>query len=218
MMQCGLDGMDRACGIEEIKRIEEQALLPQARVKVISKDFCHAIVYEGPDAEVTLHLYHHHEHFDVITGIATFYNQSFWCEKCNKAYDHKEDHRCNNKCKYCYSTPACPVIGWNHCADCGRNFPNRVCFDKHKQKRKVKVGEVEKEVTSCEQHKVCKTCGALYSPRNLSGKAHVCYSSFCRCCRDYVKLDDHLCFMQPIKPKKQKKKDKKKGKRTAAEA
>ena len=57
-----------SCGISEIKKF--QAALPDYQLNVISKEHLNALIYSGPEAEKHLYLYHHDDHYDVITSMA----------------------------------------------------------------------------------------------------------------------------------------------------
>lgn len=108
------------CGIEEIKSF--QKVLDGYQIHVLSKVHFNAIVYEGPPAEQKIYLYHHDDHFDVITKRPAFLGRNYYCTKCNKGYDHKERHVCNNVCHYCFKIHEDSVKDWKFCKDCNRHL------------------------------------------------------------------------------------------------
>lgn len=71
--------------------------LPGYQIHVVSKDSVNAIAYQGPEAEKKIYLYHHHNHYDVITTMSGFWNRSYFCQKC-QGYCNKEKHICNESC------------------------------------------------------------------------------------------------------------------------
>ena len=40
--------------------------------------------------------------YTVISSMPSFYGTNYWCDQCNKLYDHRESHRCSIKCLCCY--------------------------------------------------------------------------------------------------------------------
>ena len=78
-------------------------------------------MYEGSRREKQIYLYHHDNHFDVITSVTSFLGESYWCLECKKGHDRKKDHCCNKECK-CYFTEECRGIiekeRWRECRHC----------------------------------------------------------------------------------------------------
>jgi len=119
-----------SCGLEEVKQFQKH--LSQFQINVVSKDLFNAVLYSGPESEKLIYLYHHDNHYDVITSMAAFLNRKNFCPKCNKGYDHHEDHKCKYLCTVCFRGP-CEVENWVYCADCNRYFKNDNCFRNHKE-------------------------------------------------------------------------------------
>lgn len=84
------------CGISEIKRFQD--VFTGYQINVISKDHFNGIIFSGPEAENQLYVYHHDNHYDVITSMPAFFSRNYFCVKCKSGYDHKTRHRCNNPC------------------------------------------------------------------------------------------------------------------------
>ena len=55
------------CSITEVKKF--QAVLPGYQFNVVSKEHLNALIYSGSVAEKHLYLYHHDNHYDVITSM-----------------------------------------------------------------------------------------------------------------------------------------------------
>ena len=66
-----------SCGIPEVKKF--QAALPDYQLNVISKEHLNALIYSGPEAEKHLYLYHHDNHYDVITSMPAFLARKQYC-------------------------------------------------------------------------------------------------------------------------------------------
>ena len=175
------------CGIEEVKGF--QRILDGYQIHVISKNHFNGIIYEGPPAEQKIYLYLHDWHYDIITKMPAFLGRSYYCTKCNKGYDHKERHACNNPCHYCYKIHDMEHQQWTYCNECNRHFYNTVCFDMHKESSSS--GQ-----STCNTNFRCKLCNqSVYT--KLHKKPHVCGEHYCKVCKEYVS-EDHQCYMQPV--------------------
>ena len=87
------------CGIPEVKKF--QAALPVYQLNVASKEHLNTLIYSGPEAEKHLYLYHHDNHYDVITSMPAFLARKQYCHKCKKGFDKITDHPCGDLCKLC---------------------------------------------------------------------------------------------------------------------
>ena len=122
MSMAGLDDHLGVCGLQEIKAIQ-QAIQPRYQIKVYSKETFNNLVFQGDVvSDNVLHLYHHDNHFDVITKLPAFFGRCSYCEYCNVGYDHKSDHICNRgKCLCCGATKPCSFDGhYVYCPECNR--------------------------------------------------------------------------------------------------
>lgn len=175
------------CGIEEIKAF--QRVLIGYQIHVVSKQHFNSIIYEGPSTEKTNYLYHHDNHFDIITKMPAFLGRNYYCTKCNKGYDHKEKHVCNNVGHCCYKIHHCLEESWEYCGDCNRYFRNTECFDLHKQN--TSTGN-----STCNTNFRCKLCNqSVYT--KLLKKPHICGEHYCKVCKEFVP-ENHQCYMQPV--------------------
>ena len=86
-----------ACGISEVKKF--QAALPGYQLNVVSKEHLNALIYSSPDAEKHLNLYHHDNHYNVITSIPDFLARKQYCHTYKKGFDKINDHPCGDLCK-----------------------------------------------------------------------------------------------------------------------
>ncbi|WAR29495.1 ZN358-like protein [Mya arenaria] len=176
------------CGIEEVKKF--QAVLPNYQIHVLSKEHFNGIIYDGIEGGVPINLYHHDEHFDVITKMTGFLNRIYFCLRCKKGYDHKEKHSCNNPCVYCHKTHSDEEEKWTFCSRCKRNFKSDMCYQMH-----LKTSDAGKSI--CTTYFKCQKCDQTIN-LNRHKRSHVCHEFFCKTCKDFV-TEDHLCYMQPVK-------------------
>lgn len=67
----------RQCDLDDVKAF--QSALPWYQILVVSKDCFNAITYQGPVAVKKIYLYHHNNHYNVITTMSGFLNRSYFC-------------------------------------------------------------------------------------------------------------------------------------------
>jgi hypothetical protein len=173
------------CGISEIQKF--QTMMPDYQINVVSRDFFNSIIYSGPDSEKKLYVYNYGDHYAVITSMPAFLNRNYYCTTCQKGYNHKEKHKCNNAC------PSCRKIhestgGWMHCNDCNRYFRGQECIDLHKK-------STEKGRSTCTTYYKCTRCSTTIN-KDMNKKEHVCGESYCKTCKAYYP-EGHLCHMMP---------------------
>ena len=144
----------------------------------------------------------HPKYFHVIAKIAGFMNNSYYCQECNVAYSHRENHRCKFICTACKSTGKCPFVDWLKCDDCHRYFVSASCYENHK---KVTTSMVEKDgkrqkikTNICKRLWRCTKCDKIVFPSNLKGAPHICGQVYCSTCQKYADKD-HQCYMQQVK-------------------
>jgi len=75
------------CGIAELKKFE--AALPGYQLKVLSIDPPHMIIYAGSQpSDKIIRLIKDGEHFDGCSSFSGFLNKSYFCDECNRGFDH----------------------------------------------------------------------------------------------------------------------------------
>ena len=91
------------CGIRELQQF--QAALPDYQLKVISIDPPHMLIYVGPTpSDKIIRLIKEDEHYDGCNSFKGFLSKSYFCDDCNRGYEHEtfEQHPCNGKwCSAC---------------------------------------------------------------------------------------------------------------------
>ena len=162
------------------------------KVMVISKENLNVII--GPeDREHTIYLYSHDDHYDLVTSLSAFYQNSYSCVKCLKGYDSKLNHKCQNTCMLCRSDDCPSTIQqeeFKHCDKCNRNFKDDQCFQNH----------IDTNV--CSKYFKCKHCDVLCSVKLLKKsikRVIVCGTTLCKMCKRFV-FAGHQCYMQKVRP------------------
>ena len=173
---------DRMCGREEW--VKFQGAVGEAyQLKVVSRDFFNAIVYEGPEAEKKLYIYCAENHYAVITSMPAFVERHYYCHTCNAGYNNLGGHVCKNGCDHCRGSNACHFVEWKGCNACNRSFKSDACYQKHLASR------------VCSTLKACSLCFQLYHVY----KEHICDMVYCKVCKEPQPVG-HLCYMKPLKP------------------
>ncbi len=174
------------CSIPEIKKFE--TVLAGYQLNIVSKEHLNALIYSGPEAEKHLYLYHHDNHYDVITSMPAFLARKQYCHRCKKGFDKITDHPCGDLCKLC-NTQNCPIVEWKHCGDCNRYFKSEECFKHHKD-------DEGPSKALCRSLVKCKSCQCVVT--RVSANDHHCGMVRCSMCQKYVCLKGHQCFLQPV--------------------
>jgi hypothetical protein len=169
-----------------------QAALPGYQLNVISKEHLNALIYSGPVAEKHLYLYHPDNHYDVITSMPAYLARKQYCHKCKKGFDKITSHPCGDLCKLC-NTQNCSIVEWKFCKECNRFFKSDECFNRHKD-------DADPAKSLCRALVKCKKCKRVVTRARL--RDHHCGKVRCSTCQKYVKLENHQCYLQPVKAKK----------------
>ncbi len=174
------------CGIPEIKQF--QTCLVDYQINVVSREHFNAIIFSGPDSENKLYVYHHDDHYDVITSMPAFMTTNYYCTKCQMGYDNKEKHKCNHKCLACRKIHEEHDDEWILCDSCNRYFKGQECFSLHQ--RMTKKGN-----STCNTFYRCQDCGSIVNKKRRH-KQHVCGEIYCKLCDGHFPTD-HKCYMLP---------------------
>ena len=77
-----------ASGLTEVKTF--QKIFPDFQIYNLSKENFNSVIYQGPEGGISIYLYLHDQHFDVITKVTGFLNRSYFSFQCKKGYNTKE--------------------------------------------------------------------------------------------------------------------------------
>ena len=100
---------DTLCSREEWGKFQA-ALGDTYQLKVLSRDFFNALVYEGPEADKQLYIYCAENHYCVITSMPAFLERAYYCHQCNVGYRTKGAHVCKNACRQCHAPTSCHFV------------------------------------------------------------------------------------------------------------
>jgi hypothetical protein len=198
MERAGLTDHQGACGIPELEAM--QAVEPLYRIRVFSRDALDTIVYEGRPIGRPINLYHHDNHFDVITSVPAFVDSSYFCDYCNKGYSRRDQHTtCGHRCRCCYKIDPCEFVEWLCCDQCRRWFVSQACLVSHTNEEVQGSSKVRS--TICRLVKRCSDCGITL--HSMKREEHECGRRKCSICKEHVDVATHQCYMQQIEDQQQ---------------
>ena len=180
------------CGLEEVKAFQTHlyTLDPPLQIKVFCDQTCKPL-YTGPrkvNKDRILYLLKSQNHFDCITTLKGFFNRSYWCDDCDRAFntDDPAHHSCQGRhCFACGENPCPDRFGKPHlpCETCHGLFFGPSCLQKHRTNGR------------CDALHTCTVCFARYPTK----KEHTCWHAKCQNCKEEeVDLRDHQCYIQPV--------------------
>ena len=180
------------CGIPEMELF--QKYLTNYEINIVSGNHDNSIIYPPKPSinnnnNITpLYLYLHYNHYDVITSMPGFLNQSYFCHTCKRPYDNKIEHLCPGMCKSCRAYN-CITDEPLECKECNRWFKSKACYDRHKEP----VGAAR---SVCQGIKKCLECGKSVHVRKLNSKGHICGKKCSTCKVVLNEKDEHKCYIQ----------------------
>ena len=174
--------------IDHIQRV----LYPDYQIKVFSEGDC-GIIARCPEHKSKgmkeIYVLLGENHYDLITTMSGYLGCSYYCEVCEKGYDHKENHYCTSVCPECHcANEECLPDCGRFCIDCRRMFRSEHCYQQH----------VRREI--CKYHFKCKNCEQYINLLKHKGHKHKCGESFCKTCQEFVDPNSHRCFLKKLKP------------------
>lgn len=186
--------------LEDIRNVE---LKLDIQINIICAGSLNTIIYKGEDKETKIYLYKNGNHFNVIKSMKGFYGSSYYCEKCDKAYKNKNSHKCvkdKNVCKLCMRPEhLSSTKNKIYCQNCNRYCYNQECLDDH--------------FFVCANVNKCIDCNKIYCryskninpifetqyPQQKVPHSLNCGYIMCMNCKIYVKINEHKCYMLPIR-------------------
>ena len=184
-----------ACGLPELAKFQ-QALGPSYQLLVMLRMKPFDLIFKGPDAPHQIRLLKSNDHFDGLTSFPAFLNRSYYCIECQRGFNtnDKENHICEGRrCSACsrfqcedYVRGTQPT---DYCSLCCTKF-----FGPHCKQHHV-------ESNQCQSVKTCLKCQARYTV--VAKRRHKCGFAKCPVCHEWVNINDHRCFIQPVKEKEE---------------
>ena len=199
-------------GLVDLKKIQK-VLTPVYQIKVLQIGRPHMIVYTGPPAPRNIFLVLEDGHFDGTTSLKGMFNNSYFCEHCDRGYNVEDiaHHPCDGRrCQACHEFECIDWMAEKEragegrfvhpiltCNACHRSFFGPVCLAHH---RTVTDGKK----SQCQRIKKCPDCCKVYwvefnSRGNRTTPPHRCGYAECEHCSKTVLLSTHQCFIQKIK-------------------
>ena len=184
-----------SCGMQEFHKFQE-ALGSQYQLLVMCRLQPFLLIFKGPPASQQICLLKGNDHFDGVTSFSAFTNHSYYCIECEKAFNtnDKSHHSCKGKrCTACsrfncedYLPGTQPS---DYCTQCHTKFFGPSCKRHHFESKQ------------CQTHKTCLQCQGQYAV--IKGKRHRCGFAKCNVCKEYVYINDHRCYIQPVVQEKE---------------
>ena len=184
------------CGLNQVALFQQY--LTDYQIRVISGDHNNSVIYppqpSGTDEKQPLTLYFHDNHFDAINSVPGFLGRSYFCFRCDKAYDHTTDHLCTAMCRSCRGFECAWEGEGIVCRECKRLFKSQSCYNRHKNEPVNGGGR-----TVCQVIRECEKCGKSMDIRKIRNGGHACGRK-CRTCGLVLTREDtdHKCYIQPL--------------------
>ena len=178
------------CGLEQLQQSQE-VLGPSYQLLVMTRLKPFFLIFKGPTAPHQIRLLKSNNHYDGCTSFPAFVNKSYYCVDCEKGFNTNDraHHSCKGKrCSACarfncenYVPGTQPE---DYCTQCNTNFFGQQCKQHHFESK------------HCQTHKTCTNCHGQYMV--IKGKRHRCGFAKCHVCQEYVYINDHRCYIQPV--------------------
>ena len=183
------------CGLPEIQKFQA-ALGSQYQLLVMTRLKPFFLIYKGPSAPHQICLLKSNSHFDGCTSFSAFRNRSYYCIECEKAFNvnDKSHHSCRGK--------RCTACSRFNCEDyLPGTQPADYCTQCHSKFYGIHCKRHHFDTKQCQTHKTCLQCQGQYAV--IKGKRHRCGYSKCNVCKEYVYINDHRCYIQPVVQEKE---------------
>ena len=183
------------CGLQEFPKFQEALgcnyqLLISTRIKPFFP------IFKGPDAPNQILLLKSNNHYDGCTSMAAFLNRSYYCHHCDRAFNTNNvaNHSCQGR--------RCSSCGRFDCEDYERGTrPAEYCNLCHCKFFGVYCKRHHVVTKQCQSVKTCLKCQAQYTV--VPNRRHKCGFAKCPVCDDWVNINDHKCYIQPVKEKEE---------------
>ncbi len=191
------------CGHRELDQFQRK--LSEYQIVVVSADCNYEIIYKGPSQpeDKQLILIKVGAHYHACHSLKGFHGKSYFCLECEKGFN--EDELSHHRCKKCYachqyecpdfkkSTGQASVV----CHICNRCFFGSDCKQNHhRYKSSGTLADNTKQNSVCDVYKRCRDCNKSVKGREIP--EHKCGYAKCPSCAEYLNLEEHKCFLQPV--------------------
>ena len=183
------------CDLQELGQFQ-QALGCNYQLLVMTRMNPFFLIFKGPDAPYQIQLLKSDDHFDGLTSFAAFRNRSYYCVECERAFNtnDKANHICQGR--------RCSACGRFSCEDYVRGTrPAEYCNLCHCKFYGAYCKRHHMVTKQCQSVKTCLKCQAQYTV--VPNRRHKCGVAKCPVCHEWVSINDHRCFIQPVKEKEE---------------
>ena len=189
-LHCEAGVVEGPCGLEELRQFQ-QALGSQYQLLVMTRMKPFFLICKGPAAPHQIRLLKSNHHFDGCSSFPAFVNRSYYCVDSERGFNTNDgnNHTCQGNCCCACGRFDCRhyVRGTrptDYCTLCHCKFYGAYCKRRH---------VVTKQ---CQPVKTCFKCQAKYTV--VPNKRHQRGYAKCPVCREWVSINDHKCYIQPV--------------------
>ena len=118
----------------DLSDIEKFAKHIGIEINIIDAEQFNSIIYTAnKGSEHKIYLLKNRNHFDVIKSLTAFYDTSYYCHECKKAYTKRDKHKCPSECLTCFTYAKERKCDGKEivCEKCNRKFFGKRCFKNH---------------------------------------------------------------------------------------
>ena len=156
------------------------------KYQIVCVTYPYKVIYNGPDGGTQIYIVIKDGHADSLLSMTSLLQTSYFCTKCLIGHNDYNKHKCNEICKYCQSFPVCEFDEKIQCKKCNLSFVSPNCYENHLNITKI-----------CGNRLKCLKCEKIYT----AGK-HLCGQRFCKHCKEFVPILNHLCYQKPLNKEK----------------
>ncbi|KAK3743586.1 hypothetical protein QZH41_010229, partial [Actinostola sp. cb2023] len=202
-----------ACGRAELTRLQEVLKDDGVRLHVYYHDlncigFAGALSeFPGQKPDIDVYLFHHDEHYDVITAMTGFLKKNYYCPECDVGYSEKEQTQMSSVfANAVLNQPPTAAEKWcdRFLAPRATVISNPTCvIQTTSGSPPIGCKAVKNSGSVCQRYRRCVDCQKvvdLYKKQYRGVRditSHRCGEQQCYHCRQWV-LSDHLCHVQPL--------------------
>ena len=149
------------------------------------------LIFKGLTAPHQSRLLKSNDHFDGCTSFPFFVNRSYYCVDCERGFNTNDrtNHTCQGRC--------CSACGRFDCQDYVRGTrPTDYCTLCHCKFYGAYCKRHHVVTKQCQSVKTCLKCQAQYTV--VPDRRHKCGHAKCPVCQEWVSIQDHKCYIQPV--------------------
>ena len=149
------------------------------------------LIFKGPSAPHQIRLLKSNDHFHGCTSFRDFVNRSYYWVDCAQGFNTNDrtNHTCQGR--------RCSACGRFDCQDYVRGTrPTDYCTLCHCKFYGAYCKRHHVVTKQCQSVKTCLKCQAQYTV--VPDQRHKCVHAKCPVCQEWVSIQDHKCYIQPV--------------------